>query len=165
MPDRSNRNVVKLLENSAASGLALALAVTPRFVVPCAHQIQTAAGASVPMRCHWTFQTEFLLALATLIVTVGLWAVRNPEARRAAGSALALFGLLVVAVSQSWVIGLCGNPAMPCHATAHWLWFWAALLVIDGVLIAVPAGFSSDSPALPDPWENPKGANRAAVDP
>jgi hypothetical protein len=154
MPANSSKSFVDPLANALAVGLALALALTPRFVPPCAHQLETAAGVAVPMRCHWTFQIEFLLAVAALIVAGALWVVRHAEARRIVGGGLVLFGLLVIAVPQPWVIGLCGNPEMACHHTAHWLWLWAALLMGDGIFIAVRARIPAGQTVPPDPWED-----------
>jgi hypothetical protein len=162
MSASSNKSFTEPLANVLAGGLALALAVTPRFVPPCTHQLETAAGAFVPMHCHWTFQIEFLLAVAALIVAGALWVVRHAEARRIVGGVLALFGLLAIAVTQPWGIGICGNSEMPCHHTAHWLWLWAALLIADGIFIAIRAKIPADKIAPPDPWEKadatPKGA-------
>jgi hypothetical protein len=51
---------------------------------------------------------------------------------------------------------------MPCHHTAHWLWLWAALLIADGIFIALRAQFPAEKAPPPDPWEKadatPKGA-------
>ena len=149
-----HKSLTALLANALAGGLTLVLALTPRFVPPCTHQLETAAGAFMPMRCHWAFQIEFLLAVAALIVAGALWIVRHAEASRIVGVVLALFGLLVIAVTQSWVIGICGNSEMPCHHTAHWLWLWAALLIADGSFIAIRAKNPADKIAPLDPWEN-----------
>ena len=141
---------VDRLANSLAVGLALALAFTPRWVEPCTPTVETAA----PMHCHWSFQADFLLAVAALIVAGALWVVDHPAARRIVGLGLVLLGGLIVAVTQPWGIGLCGNPHMPCHHTAHWLWLESALLIADGWFIAVRARVSADSIVPPDPWEN-----------
>jgi hypothetical protein len=157
-----HQSLTVVLANALAGGLALALALTPRLVPPCTRQLETTVGAAVPMHCHWTFQVEFLLGVAALIVAGGLWIVRHAEARRMVGSVLMLFGLLAITVPQPWVIGLCGNPEMPCHHTAHWLWLWSALLIADGTFIAIQARIPADKTVPPDPWEKsdaiPKGA-------
>ena len=158
MSAQSPKSLVESLANALAAALALALMLSPRFVPPCTHQIETAAGASIPMRCHWTFQIEFLIALAALIVAGALWVVRHAEARRTVGAVLGIFGLLVIAPTQAWAVGLCGNPEMPCHDTAHWLWLWAALLIADGIVIAMRARIPTDKDAPPDPWETREGA-------
>ena len=114
------------------------------------------------MRCHWTFQVERLLAISVLFVAGSLWIVRRADSRRVIGAVLAWFGLLVVAVTQSWVVGLCGHSEMACHQTAHWLWLWAGCLVAVGVTIA--ARMRTDRNVVGpvvvapvyDPWESAK---------
>jgi hypothetical protein len=90
-----------------------------------------------------------------LVVAGSLWIVRPAEARRVIGAVLAWFGLLIVAVTQSWVVGLCGHSEMACHHTAHWLWLWAGALVAVGVTIAACARMDKNVvvPIL-DPWES-----------
>jgi drug/metabolite transporter (DMT)-like permease len=114
------------------------------------------------MRCHWTFQIESLLAVAVVLVAGALWGVRHAEARRVVGGVLILFGLLVVAVTQSWVVGLCGNAAMACHETAHWLWLWSVLLVAVGGFVAVSARTRTEKALVSDPWEDPGSPGEAA---
>jgi hypothetical protein len=106
------------------------------------------------MRCHWTFEVDWLLSLAAFFVAQSLWFVRHVEARRVVGGTLALFGGLVVAVSQSWVVGLCLHPEMACHRTAHWLWLWSGGLVGLGFYLVLAGRVpSAASFAALDPWE------------
>ena len=149
MPASINKSSSEAPANVLAGALALALALTPRFVPPCT----PAAEMASPMRCHWTFQADYLLAAATLIVAGALWVVRHGEARRVVGGVLGLFGLLVIAVTQSWGIGLCAGSHMPCHHTAHWLWLWATLLIGDGGFIILRARIPAGKIVPPDPWE------------
>ncbi|GEM_PF-695124 len=150
------------IPNLLATALTLALLLTPRFVPPCDHQITTAAGGAVPMRCHWTFQAEFLIAAAAVLVAGLLWIVRHGEARRVVGVVLVIFSLLAVSVTQPWGIGLCGRAEMACHHTAHWIWLWAALLAIEGLFIAVRARIPGKHAAPPDPWEGQGKTSREA---
>lgn len=161
---RTNTSASKYyrLANLLAFLLAVALAATPRLFPPCAHEIATASGASVAMRCHWTFQVEFLLAIALLVAAGALWVTDHPEARRVAGFGLVLLALLVLAVPLHWVIGLCGNSAMACHRTAHWTWLWGGFLALDGLAIAASAAVKKDVGVAPDPWEAPAGIHPPA---
>jgi len=149
MATPKHASLTVVLANALAAGLALVLVLTPRFVPPCTPAVETAA----PMHCHWTFQVDFLLAVAALIVAGALWIVRHAEARRVVGGVLGLFGLLVIAVTQPWVIGLCGSSHMPCHHTAHWLWLWAAWLIADGIFIVIRATNPAGNIIPTDPWE------------
>jgi hypothetical protein len=150
------------MANMAACALAVALVATPRLVPSCTHEIAAASGASIPMRCHWTFQVEFLLAMATLVVAGALWVVDQLEARRVVALGLVLLGFLMVVVPLPWVVGLCGNPAMACHQTAHWIWLWAGLLAVDGLAIAVSSVVKGSVPVVPDPWDVPAGTHPPA---
>jgi hypothetical protein len=109
------------------------------------------------MRCHWTFEVEWLLAISVLVVAGALWIVRRADARRVIGAMLGWFGLLVVAVTQPWVVGLCGHSEMACHRTAHWLWLWAVCLVAVGLTIAVRAHVDRNVVVpIHDSWESSK---------
>ena len=153
MPAKVKKSFVEPVANALAGGLAAALALTPRLVPPCQGELETTAGVAVPMHCHWTFQIEFLLAVAVLIVAGALWVVRRGEARQIVGGVLVLYGLLAIAVPQPWVIGLCGGVQMACHHTAHWLWLWAGLLIADGIFIINRGRIFQTKDVLPDPWE------------
>jgi len=146
---------VQNLSNVVACALAVALVATPRLIPSCTHGIAAASGASIPMRCHWTFQVEFLLAVATLVAAGALWVVEHFEARRVVALGLVLLALLIMAVPLPWVVGLCGNPAMACHQTAHWFWLWSGLLAVDGLVIAVCSMVKGRESVPLDPWEAP----------
>ena len=105
-----------------ALGLATAILATPCLVPPCAHELLTASGATVPMRCHWTFQIVRLLGLAAVVVALLLVAARKGARRNATAEFLVLLAALVVAVTQPWMVGLCGRDEMACHTTARWVW-------------------------------------------
>jgi MFS family permease len=133
--------------NGLASGLAVTLLLSPLFVPPC--------DGTMPMRCHWTFEVEWLLAVSVVGVAASLWFVRRVDARRVIGAVLAWFGVLVIAVTQSWVVGLCGHSEMACHHTAHWLWLWAGCLVAVGVTIAARVRTGRNVVVhVHDPWES-----------
>ena len=153
---------LRRVSNALAILAGLALVLSPHFVPPCGHQIGAAGGMSGAMRCHWTFQVESLLAVAVVLVAGALWVVPHPQARRVVGGGLILFGLLVVAVTQSWVVGLCGNAAMACHETAHWLWLWSGLLVAVGGFVAVTARARVERTITTDEWDDPGSPAKVA---
>ena len=142
----------------AALGLAVGLWATPRVVPPCNHELLTASGASVPMRCHWCFQGQSLLAMGAVVVAVIVGLAGKGEARRSRGVFLALLGIMAVSITQPWVIGLCGRSEMDCHITAHWTWLWAGLLVVVGGLIWNRRGQRHQREAMADPWDSSAGA-------
>jgi hypothetical protein len=136
-----------------ALGLATAILATPSLVPPCAHELLTASGATVPMRCHWTFQTVRLLGLTAMVVAMPLLAVRKGSRRNATAEFLVLLAALVVAVTQPWMVGLCGKDEMACHTTAHWVWLWAALLAVAGLAARWFGQSAQVGGVPPDPWE------------
>ncbi len=138
----------------AALGLAIGLWATPCVVPPCSHELLTASGASVPMRCHWCFQGQSLLAIGAVLVVVVGGLAGIGEARRSSGVFLALLGIMAVSITQSWAIGLCGRSEMACHTTAHWTWLWAGLLVGVGGLIWNRRGQRRQREAVVDPWDS-----------
>jgi hypothetical protein len=149
-PERPRRSLAQRVANIIALALVAGLILSPYLSPPCGQP----EGMS-PMRCHWTFQVDWLLSVAVLLVSGALWFLRGVEARRTVGAILALFGALVVAVSQPWVIGLCKHPEMACHSTAHWLWLWSAGLAGVGGYLALAARLQARvAAAAPDPWES-----------
>ena len=136
-----------------ALGLATAILATPSLVSPCAHELLTASGATVPMRCHWTFQIVRLLGLTAVVVAMPLLAVRKGSRRNATAEFLVLVAALVVAVTQPWMVGLCGKDEMACHSTAHWVWLWAGLLAVAGLAARWSGRSLRVEVVAPDPWE------------
>ncbi len=142
-------------------GLATAILATPSFVPPCTHELLTASGATVPMRCHWTFQIVRLLGLAAVVVASLLLAARKGSRRNATAEFLVLLAALVVAVTQPWMVGLCGKDEMACHTTAHWVWLWAALLAVAGLAARWSGKCARVEVVAPDPWEQAPVAREA----
>jgi hypothetical protein len=148
-----------------ALGLALAVAIviTPSVVPPCSHQLLTTMGATVPMRCHWTFQVVSLLGGANTLGALGLLFAPRGSRRRTTAEFVALLAVLTVLTTQDWVVGLCGHSEMACHTTAHWVWLWSLLLVGTAVYVrfwgrerVIVAGHG-------DPWDALPGTGKAAL--
>src|ERR1019366_722423 len=135
-----------------ALGLATAILATSSLVPPCAHQLLTASGATVPMLCHWTFQIVRLLGLAAVVVALLLVAARKGSRRNATAEFLVLLAALVVAVTQPWMVGLCGRDEMACHTTARWVWLWAALLAVAGLAARWLGKSAQVGAVVPGPW-------------
>jgi hypothetical protein len=144
-----------------ALGLATAILATSSLVPPCAHELLTASGATVPMRCHWTFQIVRLLGLAAVVVALLLVAARKGSRRNATAEFLVLLAALVVAVTQPWMVGLCGRDEMACHTTARWVWLWAALLAVAGLAARWLGKSAQVAAVVPDPWEQAAGGREA----
>lgn len=121
--------------------LSLALLIIPKVFPTCDAGCETmmmpmAKGASSPMRCQFTYQVEFLVSIASLLVSGALFLVRGAEGRRLNGLFLALLGVLAVLLPQSWVIGTCGSPSMACNKVLPWVYSTAILLIVTGAVLA-----------------------------
>lgn len=119
-----------------ASVISLGLLVGPRLFPICRTMLETVGGGMVPMRCHYTYQAEFLISLTSLLASGALFFVREEEGRRLTGWGLALLGVLTILLPQSWVIGVCAGPGAPCGLTYRWTVTGGALLVASGVVAA-----------------------------
>jgi hypothetical protein len=135
---------------STASGLALALVLTPFLFPPCSGSIL----AQSPMHCQNTFQVEFLLAVLSVLTAGGLWLVKTSRGQSGLGAVLAILGILAMLVPQSFFLGLCRNPNMPCHQGYHWLWLWAGIQIPVSLAIILASRERIQDGARPDPWED-----------
>ena len=153
MAPGSRKHTSDIASDIIAVGLGAAILATPSLIPPCTHEILTASGATVPMRCHWSFQIVRLLGLAIVVGTIVLLAVPKGTRRKATAEFLVFLAALVVAATQPWIVGLCGNSEMACHTTAHWVWLWSGFLAIAGAYARF-AGQPKQTAEIPqDPWE------------
>lgn len=106
------------------------LLVLPRVIPICTGL--TAAGS--PMRCHYTYQAEFLLTLIAVILAGALFVLKTAEARMMTGFTLALVAIVLALLPEPWVSGICANGG--CQKTAFFTAVGAGLLAITGAVIA-----------------------------
>lgn len=92
----------------------------------CAKPVETAAGGTVPMKCHWTFVATTLVGAAGVVTALLALAGRTKEGRRFAGIATVAVAAATVLLTTPAGIGLCANPDMSCHQTGLVLWVAAA---------------------------------------
>ena len=100
----------------------------------CAEPVETAAGGTVPMKCHWTFVATTLVGAVGAVTALLALAGRTKEGRRFAAVAAA-----TVLLTTPAGIGLCGNPDMSCHQTALVLWVAAGIALVVGIVQAAKA--------------------------
>ncbi|MBC9784376.1 DUF4418 family protein [Heliobacterium chlorum] len=120
--------------------LSAALLVTPKVLPICRDLMITQSSSVVPMRCHYAYQAEFLVSLLALLISGSLLVVKGLEGRRITSLFLVFSGFLVFFIPQKWLIGICGNTAMDCHHTIHWMYGWAGLLILNGFTLTWLAG-------------------------
>lgn len=125
----------------AALGVAAMVAVVAvsTFMGGCAKPVETAAGGTVPMKCHWTFiATTFIGIVGMVTALLGL-AGSTKEGRRFAGIASVAVAAAVVLLTTPVGIGLCANADMHCHQTALALRITAGIALVVGIVQAVKA--------------------------
>lgn len=105
----------------------------------CAKPVETAAGGTVPMKCHWTFVATTLVGAAGVVTALLALAGRTKEGRRFAGITTAAVAAATVLLTTPAGIGLCANPDMSCHQTALVLWVAAGIALVVGIVQAAKA--------------------------
>ncbi len=116
------------------SGILLAL---PAIVPICPIEAK-------PMRCFFTFQSEFLFALLSFIIAISLFFTTESEAKRLSGSFLFFIGIIIFILPFSWSLGICGHNDSPCHLTAALTKGISIVLSVIGAWIAVRKNPVSD---------------------
>ncbi len=115
-----------------AAVISLSLLIIPR-IFPVGMLMATASGSMIPMDDFYTYQAEFLIALAALLVTGTLFFLKGAEARQLSGLFLVLLGAIIVLLPTSWVIGVWSGDN---HLTVAWTIIGGLLLILAGGLAA-----------------------------
>lgn len=105
----------------------------------CAKPVETAAGGTVPMKCHWTFVATTLVGAAGVVTALLALAGRTKEGCRFAGIATVAVAAATVLLTTPAGIGLCANPDMSCHQTGLVLWVAAGIALVVGIVQAAKA--------------------------
>ena len=105
----------------------------------CAKPVETAAGGTVPMKCHWTFVATTLVGTAGVVTALLALAGRTKEGRRFAGIATVAVAAATVLLTTPAGIGLCANPDMSCHQPGLVLWVAAGIALVVGIVQAAKA--------------------------
>lgn len=105
----------------------------------CAKPVETAAGGTVPMKCHWTFVATTLVGAAGVVTALLALAGRTKEGGRFAGIATVAVAAATVLLTTPAGIGLCANPDMSCHQTGLVLWVAAGIALVVGIVQAAKA--------------------------
>lgn len=105
---------------------AIVLVILPRVIPVCNAYMKNGK----PMSCHYTYQTEFLVALLALILAGALFVLVTEEARLLTGFILLLLGIIVVVLPQPWALGIC--EAGGCLKTAFFSQIVGGWLALSG---------------------------------
>jgi hypothetical protein len=120
--------------------LAVLIAAVPIFTdcVSAGRMLTLADGREIPMKCHWTGRAELGLGLPLLAMGLLLGFSRRNETRRNLGLMGISLGVVAVLLPTT-LIGVCGNPDMPCHSTMRPALMLMGILVV-GTSVAVVVG-------------------------
>jgi Domain of unknown function (DUF4418) len=132
-----------------SAGLAVAAGATllaiPSVQPACDGLVPTAMGGAVPMRCHFSYRVELLLAVACVLVALTLFLLSDREARRLGGFFLLILGTLAAVVSQPWIIGTCGGGT--CHTGGAWFETVGVFLAVVGLQATWHASARREQPS------------------
>lgn len=117
---------------AALSAAAIIAAVT---VGGCSGSIETAAGTSVPMKCHWTAKMTSILSVIPLVMSAAAFFCRTKEGRCMCLSAVIICAAVIFITTTSAGTGICAAAGMKCSNLAM-------ILRTDMVLVAVLSVFS-----------------------
>lgn len=117
--------------------LAVLVAVVPTFsdCVSDGRMLTLADGREIPMKCHWTGRAELGLGLPLLVVGLTMMFSRRRESFRNLGLVGISLGIVTILL-PTILIGVCGNPDMPCHSIMQPALILMGILVI-GISLAV----------------------------
>lgn len=105
--------------------LSVALLVLPRILPIC-----TGVGAGGnPMKCHYAYEAEFIIALLAVIAAAAALVLRTSEARLWNCFVLLLLGISVIVLPQPWVIGICPHGGA-CAKTTFFTTIGGGLLTL-----------------------------------
>lgn len=117
--------------------LSLALFITPILLPICQGLVETRNGMPLPMKCHWSYRIETVLAVLSIGLAGLYFGVKNAEVRQYFGLGFLVIGVLAVLTPTDWIIGVCKGSHMPCRTTTAWMWTWGGLLAVNGLGIIV----------------------------
>ena len=120
--------------------LAIAIIATIAAVGECPNQIETAAGGTVPMKCHWTFLACDVMSVVAIVCGLLAAFSKGEEARRVCAIAcIALFLAIIAAVN--FVMGVCTGETSICRTTTGPIvTVISATGIVVGLVMAVKPG-------------------------
>lgn len=95
----------------------------------CQKLLTLESGKQVPMKCFYTDRVGMILAGVLLVLALILFWVKRPH-RSIYVLSIVLGALLIL--SYTSIIGVCMNPAMPCHTAKLWAIGIGVVVILAG---------------------------------
>lgn len=121
----------------AIVALALVIGIVPLFT-DCLSQgamLTTAAGAKVPMKCHWTAIAEIGAAVPLALVGIITFLSKRKETLQSMNVVGAAMGAMAILFPTA-LIGVCANPTHICNMVER------PVLILGGTLAVAVSLFN-----------------------
>lgn len=86
-----------------------------------------------PMRCFFTYRTEFLFAILAIVQSLLLFWAQKKETKKAVSILLLFTAIILWFLPYSFVLGICAHGDSPCHVTTLWVRLVSALLALSSI--------------------------------
>lgn len=122
-----------------AAVLMAAVAVVSIAKGGCMGMIETAEGAQVPMKCHWSFTATGITGIAGCVIAVLACVAKTTEGRRMASIASLVTAVATIAIVSPMGIGTCAHAESMCRGTATIIYVICAIAIIVALVQAAKA--------------------------
>ena len=120
--------------NWAIAGVSAILAILLLTVAKaCPSMIETAAGGSCHMSCHYTVKAGVLLAVIAII-----FAAESALRRRLLAFTNVVLGVVIVLLPS--VLGICAMKEMACHTSALCMRICGVVIALIGIIQLLAKG-------------------------
>lgn len=127
----------------------LGMAAVALLLGPCTGVIETEAGSTVPMKCHWTYLVIEIFGVAGAVIALLALLAKSKEGRRlSAAAVLVVFVAMLFALSPAG-IGTCAAEGMKCIVDSYILWGLGIVgIVVAAVMIAKADPLQAELPKM-----------------
>ena len=133
-----NKSIWKILSSVTAIIMA-AISLIAFFAIDACPMIETAAGGSVPMKCHWAFTAESWIGLIGITTGLLCATAKTMEGRRIAALTTLVVAVIVIMILTPAGIGICAHDDSSCHGPAYAIWALSAVGAILSIVLMAKA--------------------------
>ena len=114
--------------------IMLAIAIWSGVMGGCSTQLETTAGGTCFMKCHWTFIAMPFVAIIGVVTAALATFAKTAEGRRFCAVATVVVAIIAIILTTSLGIGICAKSEMHCNTTAMGVWIMGAIAIILGLV-------------------------------